>query len=78
VSNLRKIEALALALVLVCMGAAYFGGTLAHAKTITRTVKVEKTWGAPTQSVDGAQVSQALAGLTCDVFQSRKTVVCHP
>lgn len=68
----------ALLIAAVGMAAAFGGGLLAHAPTITHTVKVEKAWGKPSQSVDGAQVSQALAGLTCDVYQSRKTVVCHP
>lgn len=44
----------------------------------TRTVHVEKSWGNVTRTVDGASVSEALAGLTCDVYAGRKTVVCRP
>jgi hypothetical protein len=50
----------------------------AHYSVTTRTVKVERSWGEPSQSVPGGQVNQALTGLTCDVYGARKTVVCHP
>ena len=78
VPNHVKVNTVGVVLVLVCMAAAFGGGLLAHAPTISHIVKVERSWGTPTQSVDGAQVSESLAGLRCDVYQARKTVVCHP
>lgn len=45
--------------------------------SVTR-LSVEQQYGRPTQTVDGAQINQGLAGLTCAVYASRKTVICRP
>lgn len=48
--------------------------------TTTRTVRVERSWGTPTQSFPATQISPQLAqaGMSvCDYYQSRNTLVCH-
>jgi hypothetical protein len=53
-----------------------------HIPTVTHTRLVKQTiqsqYGKPTQSIPGATVNAALAKLTCDVWQSKGVVVCHP
>jgi hypothetical protein len=64
----------------VAGGALFTAGALgfSHNRTVTKTVHVEKNWGKPDVVVDGGQVNPQLAGATCDVYDARKTVVCHP
>lgn len=67
--------ALAIAVFAAGFGAAMFG---VKTRSVTHIRKVEKQWGKPDASVDGGQINQGLAGLTCDVYKARRTVVCHP
>lgn len=76
-SNGQKVHGIVLALVAVCMAAAYYGGTLGHARSFTHTVRVEKTWGKPDASVPGEQVNTNFQGMVCDVYQARREVRCH-
>lgn len=77
-----KIDAIIVALVVFVAAAGFAGGLLAHAPTFTNTrthrLTVAEQYGAPSQSLPGAQVNQALTGMTCDVYVARKTVLCHP
>lgn len=60
----------------VSFGGWYLGGQ--HYVNRTHVVKVEKSWGTPDETIAGAQVNEALSALTCDVYGSKNTVVCHP
>lgn len=64
----------------VLFGVSFAGWYLGAQNTIvqTHTVRVEKSWGRPDQTIDAAQVNPQLAGMTCDVYNGRKTLVCHP
>jgi hypothetical protein len=63
---------------LVLLAGGYYLGVDHTTRYVTKTVRVEKTWGKPTQSVSGAAVNANFAGLTCDIYETRQTVVCHP
>jgi hypothetical protein len=72
-------------LVVAAFGAGVAGPWKVQPKavTVTRTVApaagaaLVAAWGTSDQTIDGAQVSQGLAGTTCAVYRSRKTVVCY-
>lgn len=71
------------ALLIVCVFASGFATNYILRSTVivqTHTIRVEKSWGHPDQSVAAAQVSPQLAqlGITvCDYYASRHTLVCH-
>jgi hypothetical protein len=77
---------LACAGAVLVLGCGIYVGLQLHAPTITRTQQVvhapatgaalAAAWGTPDQSVAGAQISPSLKGLTCDVWQARKAILC--
>lgn len=86
-----KVDGVLWAIIVFGWLTAFAGGLLAHAPTLTRTVRVPPkaalshmtaeqiiaALGKPDQTVDGAQVSSGLAGATCMVWQSRHLLICH-
>jgi hypothetical protein len=74
----HRFNAVWILLALAVFTAGYAANMFQREHVVTRTVKVERSWGTPSQSVPGVQVNSALSGLVCDVYASRKTVVCHP
>lgn len=80
VPSLARPAYLMEALVLVAFLLGFAGAFMfrAHNSVTVQVRKVERSWGRADQSVDGAQINPALAGLTCYVYAARKTVVCHP
>jgi hypothetical protein len=81
VGNETKTTSVFIGLAAVAMGISFGGGLLAHAPTVyTRTVvhtTIAQQYGHPSTSIAGAKVNPALNGLTCDVYQSRATIICH-
>lgn len=65
----------------VAFAAGLGAGVLGRAHTITHTQVVKQTiaqeYGKPSQTVDGAQLNASLAGLTCDVYQTKQAIICH-
>ena len=50
--------------------------TITHVVAPQTAAAVAAAWGKPDQVVDGAQISQGLAGTTCDVWRAKKAVLC--
>jgi len=75
---------LAVVLAVVSFAAGVEGPWKATTKpvTVTRTVApkdgaaVAALWGKPDTQVAGSSVNANLAGTTCDIWQSRKAVLC--
>lgn len=72
--------AVILALLAFPAGFAANYGLRAHTYTRTRVthLSVQQQYGKPSTSVDGAQVNSQLAGEVCDVYDAKRTVICHP
>jgi hypothetical protein len=77
----HRFTAFTVALVALLVFAAFATGLQAHDRIITRTqtvkLTVQQQYGAPAQTIDGAQINQALTGFTCDVYRDGPTVICH-
>lgn len=76
----KRTEWITLALAAVAFLVGFAANYEMRATVIRQTTvkHVASSWGKPDQTVDGGQVNPALAGTKCDIYQSRKTVVCHP
>lgn len=63
----------------VCVAAGIAIGVFGfNTVTVTKTVKVERSWGKADQVIPGAAVNPQLAGLRCSIYEKRKTIVCAP
>jgi hypothetical protein len=80
-SNKARTDTGLVILILIGAVVAFAGGLLTHAPTIhvKRTVHttIAEQYGKPTQSIDGAQITPALKGLVCDIYQTKATIICH-
>lgn len=79
----KRAEWLGLALAAVAFAAGYAANYQTRAAVIRQTTvrHVERSWGKPDQTLPAAQVNPQLPSLgvnRCDMYGSRKTVVCHP
>jgi len=76
----HRSEALIWLLVVVAFTLGFLANFERRATVVTRTrvthPSVAQLLGKPDQSVDGAQIG--LAGDTCDVYQAKRVVYCHP
>lgn len=65
-----------------CLAIGFVTSLLYRGHTIVRThsvnVSIAQQYGKPSASVPGAQVNASFKGLTCLVYQSKKTVICAP
>jgi hypothetical protein len=87
VSVRARLGLIYVALGVIAVGAAFAGGLLAHAPTITDVKTVQRApssgaslaaaWGRPDQVVAGGRISVHLKGLTCAVYQPRKAILCY-
>lgn len=77
----HRVEALIWILVGIAFLAGFVGGTLRKERVVTHTrvthPSVSQQLGKPDQTVAGAQINQALSGLSCDVYQSKAVIYCH-
>ena len=87
ISARDKSDAIIVALVVFAGIACFFGGLLAHAPTITRTVHVRTTsglsstqlvraLGKPDQTLVGTSVNPQLTGFTCGLWASKHLLAC--
>ncbi len=78
----HRLEAITWALVAIAFVAGFGAGLFPRSQVITQTrtvnLSIQAQYGKPSASVAGAQISSSLQGLTCDVFQAAKVVICHP
>ena len=64
-------------LLMVCLsGAAFTTGALGFSHDIVHVKHAEKSWGKADRAIDGAQINPGLEGLTCFVYEAKRTVVC--
>jgi hypothetical protein len=77
----QRVDIITWALVAIAFVGGIGTGFLPRAQTVryTQTVNrsIQRQYGNPSTSIAGAKVNPALNGLTCDVYQSRATIICH-
>jgi hypothetical protein len=77
----QRVDIITWCLVALAFTAGFGAGLFPRSRSVThsRTVResIQSQYGSPSSSVPGAKVSPALSGLTCDVYGSKRTVICR-
>jgi hypothetical protein len=77
----NRVDIITWCLVAIAFAAGVGAGFLPRAQVVEHTTihsrSIQEQYGHPSTSIAGAKVNPALNGLTCDVYQSRATIICH-